>query len=163
MKIYCLNLQTRSDRWTQAEQEFQRCGFVVERFPAIQHDNKNRALNETVMAVMKKAGGDDLLLFEDDVMFETEKALFIFVEAVFYLPEDYLTLHLGANIIGTVNWKMPERYNKKLAKLHGCWQSHAVLYNKRCVKFIIENLSYEKSFDEWLRLNVIDRKSTRLN
>lgn len=168
----CINLDSRPDRWEQVTKEFERIGFAVERFRAITGNNRCLAFNKSVyhaLGLGETIGEDKhgdpcidyepVLLFEDDVVFDTPIPLIL-------PPENYMTIHLGCNIIGTDTtvWQMPTAYNRTLAKLHNCWQSHATLYSAECVKYIIENFKYvtdeyEKEglmiFDEWLRTNVL--------
>lgn len=158
MKILCINLDSRPDRWEKVQAEFDRIGLVVERFAACTGNNRVRAFNKSVYECMKSAGGEDLLIFEDDTAFDDKPFLGV--------PKDFMTLHLGANIIGTdtMQWEMPTKYNGHLAILHNAWQSHATLYSAECVKFIIDNFPFWKEeyeyegcqiFDEWLRVNVL--------
>lgn len=156
MKTLCINLDSRPDRWQQVTQEFERVGIEAERVPAISGDNRPLAFNQSVMKAMRLANGGSLLLFEDDVVFDRPLP---------YLapPENYMTLHLGANIMGTdiKNWVMPTYYSPFLAKLHNCWQSHATLYSAECVAYILSNfrddiLTAENPiFDEWVRMNIL--------
>lgn len=186
MKILCINLDSRPDRWELAQQEFDRAGLQVERFPGVVNDNPVLGFNKAVYGAMEQAikmvhpfqdknqklvpSYEDLLLFEDDVIL-TDRLPTLFGNHVWMyhyldLPGDYLTLHLGANLIGTdsMEWQMPTKHSDRIAKIHNAWQSHATLYSAECVKYIIENFPYWKDeyqkegcqiFDEWLRLNVL--------
>lgn len=178
MKALCISM---GPDWPLAEEEFKRVGLNVERFDAIVEDNRVLAFNKSVYACMGKARasiadsgsiGDALLLFEDDVMFDTDKFVDFRPFNPFYysgeLPENWVTLHLGANIIGTdlTKWQMPTPFSPHLAKLNNCFQSHATLYSAECVKYILENFKYVTDeyktegcmiFDEWLRLNVLSQ------
>lgn len=172
MKKLCITIKD----WPIAEAEFNRIGLEVEPFQAIVEDNRVLGFNKSVYAcmelckkidILKDDKGviwdyveyyDDLLLFEDDVKFDGELR--------FDFPEDALTVHLGANIIGSdiMNWQMPTNSTPLgYARLHNCWQSHATWYSAECVKFIVENFKYVTDeyktegcqiFDEWLRVNV---------
>ena len=124
---------------------------------------------------------EDLLLFEDDVKFDGE--------INFNFPEDAFTVHLGCNIIGmdTTVWEMPTRgvvngsHHKSewqmptnstpagFARLHNCWQTHAIWYSKEAVEFILKNFKFVTDeyktegcqiFDEWLRVNVLPLKQS---
>lgn len=156
MKKLCI---TTGKEWHLAEAEFKQIGFHVERFDAIVEDNRPLAFNKSVYECMKLAEGQDLLLFEDDVVFDSP---FIY-GSIEEIPEDFMSYHLGGNIIGTSStiWKMPERHSNHLARIHNIWQSHATLYSAECVKYILDhmnpNVIDEKNhiFDDWLRLNVL--------
>lgn len=162
MRCLCI---TMGKDWPLAEAEFKRVGLSVEPFQAIVEDNRVLAFNKSVYACMKLAEGEDLLLFEDDVVFDDDK--FETSKGVVNL-EPFLTIHFGCNIIGTDRtvWQMPTAYSKHLAKLHNCFQSHATLYSAECVKYILDNFKYVTDeyktegcviFDEWLRLNVLNQ------
>lgn len=167
MLAVCINLDSRPDRWASVSNEFLRINLSVERFPAITGDNRCLAFNKSVYECMKLARIEtkenslyhNLLLLEDDVVFDAPIPVIL-------PPENFMTVHLGCNIIGTdtMVWQMPTAYSRTLAKLHNCWQSHCTLYSAECVKYIIENFKYvtdeyEKEgliiFDEWLRTNVL--------
>lgn len=160
MRSIYINLDSRPDRRAQAEAEFARVGITVERFGAIPSDNHPLSFNKSVYGCMKESEGDDLLLFEDDVCFDTDKVSFPIP------PYGFMSLHLGTNLIGmsTTVWKMPTKYNSRLAILHNAWQSHATLYSSECVKYILDNFRFVTDeylkeglmiFDEWFRLNVL--------
>lgn len=168
MKILCINITEDAESWRLAQQEFERVGLTVERVPAVVEDNRPLAFNKSVYRAMEECvegdpscNGDitisDLLLFEDDVMFDVDGW------AIRDLPPAFMTLHLGANIIGmdTTVWQMPTPYSPHLARLWNCWQSHATLYSAECVKFILDNLRTDvldednNIFDDWLRRKVM--------
>lgn len=158
----CINLDSRPDRWELAQKEFERVGLEVERMPAIMHDNRPLAFNQSVYKAMELAKGQDLLLFEDDVVFDCEKFW------PFIHPSGALTFHFGGNIYG--DWRMPERTPQpNIAKLWNCWQSHATWYSKEAVDFILNNLDpthlngTNNIFDDWLRRNVLTQGRSYLH
>lgn len=183
MKALCLNIDSDTESWRLAQEEFTRVGLNVERVSAVVEDNRPLAFNKSVYKAMKiahlvedgypitatgwKNVYDDLLLFEDDVMFDVDDFMSrTYIELMIgQAPSDYLTLHLGCNIIGvdTTVWQMPTPYNEHLARLPNCWQSHATLYSAECVKFILDNFNpnvldeNNMIFDEWLRVNVLSQ------
>src|SRR5678810_501864 len=173
MKKLCITIKD----WPIAEAEFNRVGLEVEPFKAIVEDNRVLGFNKSVYACMKlcfhartikdEKGRvwdydewyDDLLLFEDDVKFDGEINL--------NFPEDALTVHLGGNIIGmnTTEWKMPTNSTPAgFARLHNCWQTHAIWYSSEAVEMIVKNFKFVTDeyktegcqiFDEWLRVNIL--------
>lgn len=164
MKTLCINIESDTESRRLSQLEFDRVGLTVEFVPAITGDNRPLAFNQSVYKCMDMAKGGSLLLFEDDVTFSQETDLKHRISyAIGAMPEGWLTLHLGANIIGTdiKSWQMPTAYSNNLAKLHNCWQSHATLYSAECVQYILDNFSPHELtesnpiFDEWLRVNVL--------
>lgn len=151
----CINLDSRPDRWELAQKEFDKVGLEVQRMSAIVHDNRPLAFNQSVYKAMEFAKGDDLLLFEDDVVIDANK----WPTSV---PGGALTVHYGCNMYG--DWKLPEKtIYADYAKLHNCWQSHATWYSKEAVDFILANLDpnvltdTNNIFDDWLRRNVLSQ------
>jgi hypothetical protein len=155
MKTLCINLDSRPDRWAQAQAEFDRVGLKVERVSAVSGDNKPLAFNQSVYKCMEMARGGELLLFEDDVVFDCNH-LWNQIP-----PKDFMSLHYGCNIMG--QWEMPIKMADHLAQVRNCWQSHATLYSARCVDFILANLDPNRLdednciFDEWFRRKVLSQ------
>lgn len=157
----CINLDSRPDRWELAQKEFERVGLEVERMPAIMHDNRPLAFNQSVYKAMELAKGNDLLLFEDDVVFDC-------AEFPTFIPNNALTVHYGCNMYG--DWKLPEKTGyPQYARLWNCWQSHATWYSKEAVDFILDNLDpthlngTNNIFDDWLRRNVLTKGRSYLH
>lgn len=195
MKILCINIDSDVESWRLSQQEFARVGLTVERLSATVGDNRPLAFNKSVYRAMEMCRPEppfsfdcygrpifeyhDLLLFEDDVVFDRSFPEITSIQAPwgsslmieqdngeYHCVKNYMTLHLGANIIGmdTTVWQMPTPYSNHLARLWNCWQSHATLYSAECVKYILDNFKYVTDeyktegcqiFDEWLRLNVL--------
>jgi hypothetical protein len=169
MKCLCLNIDSDTESWRITQEQCAKVGLKPERVSAVVEDNRPMAFNKSVYKAMEIASGRDLLLLEDDVMFDMDSIAnnFISLEGYVreYLPLNFLTLHLGANIIGVTGtvWQMPSSFAGDVVRLHNCWQSHATLYSAECVKFIIDNFdpnvmdADHPIFDEWLRLNVLNQ------
>jgi GR25 family glycosyltransferase involved in LPS biosynthesis len=73
-KVYCINLDERTDRWEQAQVEFDKIGIrdVVERWPGVKHTDGNLGCtlsHKTIIEHCKKQGLNNVLIFEDDVLF----------------------------------------------------------------------------------------------
>jgi hypothetical protein len=72
--IYCINLDTRPDRWAEACREFQALGIAhrVERVPAIAHPDGREGCRLSHLECVRRAslaGAETVLIFEDDVTF----------------------------------------------------------------------------------------------
>lgn len=161
MRIICINIDSDTDAWEKSCQQFEKFNIEVERMSAVVEDNRPLAFNRSVYKAMKLADGDSLMLLEDDVMFEDgyQVGQLPWKE----LPDDFMTLHLGCNIIGTTgrDWQYPQRYSQHLCRLFNCWQSHATVYSAECVRYILDNMrtdvldEHNNIFDDWLRRNVL--------
>jgi GR25 family glycosyltransferase involved in LPS biosynthesis len=68
MRAVCLNLATRNDRWKLAEKEFKQQDIDVERFYAIEHNDRFLSFNLSQQAILKTIT-EKTAVFEDDVVF----------------------------------------------------------------------------------------------
>jgi GR25 family glycosyltransferase involved in LPS biosynthesis len=111
-KIYCINLDRRTDRWEECQKIFTKHGLEVERFSAIDGGKENYNLgypydNELAGAishtkVIEKAKDlkiKNVLILEDDVDFieDLEK---LFTEFVKGLPQNWDGILFGGNHVG---------------------------------------------------------------
>lgn len=165
-KIYCINLDKRTDRWQQSLNEFGKVGISVERFSAIEGDNRPHAFNKSQHAVLSKAladGCERFLILEDDVEFKDWKHLGI---ALNQLPDDWDILFLGGNLIGCggMEFRPPLKHSSHLFRLQDIWQTHAVAYSRRAAEWIVNNFPFHKDeyakegltiYDEWLRVHCL--------
>lgn len=154
----------RTDRKEQATQEFARIGCPAEFITGSTSDNPILGFNKTYRRAFE-IGGNPLVIFEDDVVFDIDNWQYI-AQRIAAMPEGWMTLHLGCNIIGvdTTAWQMPTHYAPGLARLHNAWQTHANVYSKACVEFVLREFPYWEdkylaegcyAFDEWLRTTVM--------
>ena len=73
-KIYCLNLDKRTDRWDEAQDEFKSIGIFekIERFSAIEKDPGWHGCRDSHIAIIEDSklnGYKNVLVLEDDVKF----------------------------------------------------------------------------------------------
>ena len=73
-EIYCINLDSRPDRWQHAQLEFKKAGIEdrVQRFSAIKENDGRVGVIKSNLAIVKMAKEKNLknvLVFEDDVEF----------------------------------------------------------------------------------------------
>lgn len=126
--IYCVNLESRPDRWEQVQKEFNKFNITnVNRFNAVDGSkigNPNPRLLKGEVGILvthiniidmaKDKGFENILIMEDDVYFTDE--LFKLEEYMSAVPNDWDMLYFGAN---HVYGKLPlEMVNEKIAKLN---------------------------------------------
>lgn len=187
MKQYYINLDNDTESRLLAEQEFEKAGLSPQRIPGVVDENRVLGFNKAVYNAFLSAAQinpliatetgikndityHDLLLFEDDVVFDNfPEWLRTDIYNIYATdPKDFMTIHLGANIIGSdlTKWQMPTKYNRHLSRLHNCYQSHATLYSAECVEYVICNFKYHQDeyrkegiriFDDWLRTEVLSQ------
>jgi len=140
---FCINLDESIKRWNDVQPEFEKIGVHVERFSAIKPDNFIEGFRWPAeygcylshMAVIQKAfddGLDNVLVFEDDVMF-LEGYEEVLVKALEELPEDWDMFFLGLRPEEDL-----EPFSNNLYKAHyfNCAQAYAV--NKKTMKGLLD-------------------------
>ena len=147
-KIFCINLDSRPDRWEQVQREFDKVGILdrVERVTAITIDEmpydprprKNRDASDllgqfacasshnkcTKLAIQQNA--KNYLAFEDDFYFKEFDGDYLNT-CIDELPSDWRLFSLGYN-----DWsqrKPVESFSKNLNKMHGFGLAHAYAIN----------------------------------
>jgi GR25 family glycosyltransferase involved in LPS biosynthesis len=155
-EVRYINLDKRTDRKAQCEEELNRVGIVAERFKAYEGDNKHLAFNKSQWNCLNECKDKSILILEDDVVFTNTDIL---PQALSELPSDFDVVYFGANINGT----QLERYSQHLFKIRNSFTTHAVGYSSKMAKWIVENFPYHTDeyeregltiYDEWLRVNV---------
>ncbi len=133
-KIYCINLETATNRWASANKQFKRLGIPVERFPVKRDRNPSKGLSKTNRKIIKHAmknDWDNVLVFEDDVQFvgtisSTEKA-------IKELPNNWEIFYLGCGLKTT-----PKLHSEHLIQIDRAMCVHAVCYSKRIYKRMLK-------------------------
>lgn len=147
MKRYCINLNSRPDRWEESEKEFEKLGWEVERFGVDTYFNLSQynCLKEAV-------NNESSLILEDDCEFQNSE---IMDEAFKVMPDDWDVLFLGA----TLNSVHKEKVNDYWYRYKNGWATQAVVYKKETIKWILEHFNPKGGliYDEWLRLNVLPK------
>jgi len=144
-KIYCVNLDYRTDKWGLCQAEFNKHGLTVERFPAI--DGRtipykgrlpwgavgNAFSHAKILRMAKESNLDNVLIFEDDVEFDDnlqEK----FMSWISQVPENWDLLYLGGNH----NWiKHFPLCAPNLMKITNTYATHAYAVKKTMYDIII--------------------------
>jgi GR25 family glycosyltransferase involved in LPS biosynthesis len=147
-KIYCINLDRRTDRWEECQKIFTKLGLEVERFSAI--DGKQLTLphgsvynaeiagamsHTNVLKYAKEKGYKNILILEDDVEFhpDTNK---LFDEFSKQLPKDWEMVFFGGNHVGGA---IPVSEN--IQRLFGSYAIHAYGIREDVYDIIIKFMS----------------------
>jgi len=143
-----LNLDSRTDRLAQATSEIASQGIEFERFSAIVDDPGWMGYNKSIQAIFEKYKDvENLLIFEDDVYFESQFDTVILDD----LPANYDGLWLGSNLQSVHN----QRVGANFSILENGWNTHAVLFSKAFRSWCLENWDGQLVFDEWFRVNAL--------
>lgn len=146
-KYYCINLDHRTDRWAETNEEIALMGWKVERFAALP------SFNHTMKAIMKRIRrNNSSLILEDDVEF---REMDHYEKALKQVPDNWDLISFGA----TINRIHKERIDTHVWRYYDGWATQMVAYNKRLVNWIADNFDPECGviYDEWLRLEVLPK------
>jgi len=139
-EIYVINLDRRTDRWENAQKEFECVGVLdrVNRISAIENEDGRIGLIKSFLKIfkdVKERNVENVLIFEDDVKFIKENNPIETLEkSISQIGKiEWSLFYLGANTHEKCNLFRPN-----LILLHNAFSAHAVAYNYKTYKQIIE-------------------------
>ncbi len=151
-KIYCINLDSRKDRWQQVTHQFEKVGIVdyVERISAIvDKDPRKGCLDSHFYCINDsiKNGYENILIFEDDVYF-VDFDCEILAEAINFIVHDlhWDLFYLGGNVM------YPAKFVYKHVFKTRFFSTHAYIVNQRAFKKI---LRASIPIDKWYAWNTV--------
>lgn len=172
-KIYCINLDHRTDRWQECCKIFNDYNIIdkVERFSAVQYKHQDpkysKAMGQlgcsashfeiTRQALEKNL--ENYLVLEDDFYFlDKREILFDKLKlSLEQLPSDWQMFYLGGNLDSSYEIYPIERYSKNILKLNACHTTHAFSVHKSLYEKILEKSFFRIPIQEWYnKYNVID-------
>lgn len=138
-KIFCINLDHRTDRWNSVQEEFKKADIAgrVERFSAIKENDGHLGVIKSNLELIKFAQNNNLnnfLVFEDDLKFvenEIQKYLSLAIEQLKDL--EWSLFYLGANTHSKL-----EQISSNLYRAKKCYTVHAMAYNKIVYNKVVE-------------------------
>jgi GR25 family glycosyltransferase involved in LPS biosynthesis len=145
-KIYCINLDSRTDRWEECLEEFKKLGIsdTVERFSARRVDGVDAIAGCTkshveIIKLAKSRGEKNIIIFEDD--FQSVRDSFwddleITLDQLKNNNLSYDLLYFGGRITGE---RGAEIVDKNLLRVFGVKTVHAYAVNERVYDFIIDS------------------------
>ncbi len=126
-------------QWEIAQAEFSRVGLEVEKYQAVKEIGPHQSFSHSerdILLDFLHSDAETLLHLEDDCVFRDLSHL---PKAIDHLPDYWDVLYLGANLILWGNGEPdPERYSDHLFRVKAAWTTHAIAYNKKCVRTILE-------------------------
>lgn len=150
----CLTMANRPDRRKQAIQEFGRVNIRADLFYAFDGEDARDSFNRSQFEMMREAisgPAQTAFMSEDDIIFRN----LCHLETAFNeLPPHWDILYLGANI----TMAKPDYYSPHLCRIYKAWTTHAVIYRRRVMEYIVKNYDWKKEimFDDWLSNNVLN-------
>lgn len=147
-KIYCINIDRRTDRWEHCLKEFDKHNLDVEKFSAVDGNLENHSLgypydNELAGAIShlnvikraKELNLNNVLILEDDVVF-SDNLNELFSVFIKQLPENWDGLHFGGNHIFPLI-----KINQNLSKMNKSYALHAYAINSKSYDYVIDHMS----------------------
>ena len=139
-KIYCINLDSRPDRWQESLIEFEKLGLDVERVAGYQMSPGIAGCSKSHLECIKLAkinGYKNVLVLEDDITFHSdifEQTLTFAMEQLEKNKLEYDMLYFSANLYGTGNTLIDDN----LAKIKSAKAGHAYVVSKNVYDTIID-------------------------
>lgn len=145
-RVTCLTLG--GDEWVKAQAEFTAVGLNAKPFYAIPSIGPHQSFNLSTYQILKEfydSKDYTQLFLEDDADFRN---LHLLNQVLRELPKDFDIFYLGGNVVD----ENPVRISNHIFKIKGCWTTHAVVYRKPIVKYILENHPHESAemYDNWI-------------
>lgn len=147
-KIFCLNLDSRTDRWEESKSEFEKVGWTVKRISGVEGN-----FNQAYYGALKEASKyKSSLILEDDVEFIKYDH---FNDAFSQLPKNWDLFALGYSLLSVHKGKVSEN----IYRYENGWATHAIAYRKPLVDWMLKEFRFEDGivFDEWIRLKVLPK------
>lgn len=139
-EIYCINLDRRTDRWENAQKEFESVGVLdrVQRISAVNNPDGRIGLIKSFLKIfkdVKERNIENVLIFEDDVQFlQNNNPIETLENAISQVGKiEWSLFYLGANTHEKCNLFRPN-----LILLRNAFSAHAVAYSHKTYKQIIE-------------------------
>jgi glycosyl transferase family 25 len=138
-KIYCINLDERSDRWEKVKKKFESVGLTnYTRFSAIKTGDGWNGCKQSHLTIIKEAkdkGYKNFLVFEDDFILHKDFN-HILNESISSLPNDWDMLYLGGNLLKCTQ---QEDVSSTLIKVNSVLTTHC---------YMMRNTLYDKVLNE---------------
>jgi len=135
-RIFVVNLPTRNDRLLATMNELNKFNIPFSLVEAISHDKGAEGLKITMLKLFNEcinAGYKNILVFEDDVEFVSDKVNETMDLAVQQLPENYHILYLGCQ----PTHGYPRFYSDNLLPVTGAFATHACGYSLLAMKSLV--------------------------
>jgi glycosyl transferase family 25 len=137
LTTYCINLERRTEKWEQAQVEFDTFGLKPIRIDGVEHLDGHTGCTQAHLRALKHLK-PPFLLAEDDIKFIG--SIEQLQTAIDQLPPDWDMLYLGATLQNKL-----ERYSDNLFRVKDAYTTHAIIYNsQRVIDFIVSEHNTRK-------------------
>jgi GR25 family glycosyltransferase involved in LPS biosynthesis len=153
-QVVVLSQRSRVDRRYLFDQHAQEAGLDYRYFFSIQDPDPKRSFNLSHKAILTEfAKGDDevILVMEDDADLRN---LDMVDDIIDQLPFDGDMLYLGANVRPTPDFMPPKKVGENVYRIFNAYTTHAIVYHRRMVEWVLKNYDGQMMYDAWLNENI---------
>lgn len=141
-EVFVVNLLERKDRWMKVNEHLRKLQINFRTWFAIKDSDGRKGLIRTMISLFEHcvtAGYSRACVFEDDIKILRPNFNEIMELCVQQLPKDFHLFYLGGNV-----WEKPVRKDRNILKTPAIYSSHAIIYNKPAIEYILHELSKDK-------------------
>lgn len=159
-RVYCVNLDSRPDRWHESKREFNRLGFRanVKRFPGIVFSGTGPMSGRagcfsSFRAIIQKAKEENLenvLILEDDVLFIGDTLNVLEASIAELSEKDWKMFYLGMAITDEFSDAPLSLAGDNLLRMQGGLCHHATAYHHSIYDKVLEGIPSTDRIAEWL-------------
>lgn len=167
--VYCINLDSRSDRWEECLKEFSKFDIPhVQRFSGILFDSlKIEKLDKVALGrlgcalsfyrIIREAYNNNklsVLILEDDFLLinPVDVTLTELTKQIDDLPKDWDMLYLGANLHESYGFPI-EKHSQYLHKVNCAYALHSVAFSQKGMSKFLNSFTSELGFMEKILFN----------
>jgi GR25 family glycosyltransferase involved in LPS biosynthesis len=163
--IFCINLNTREDRWIKCVKQFKDLGIEqkVQRFSACKIENRGNDSQKflgkcgcslshfEICKIAQEKKYKNYLVLEDDFEFILNKdtTFDLLTKLITEIPDNWDMCYLGANFTDIYGVFPIENFSDNLFKLKACHTTHAIAFNEKFYNLFLENAPDINSIYNW--------------
>jgi len=158
-KIYCINLDERTDRWELAKQEFESVGITnYTRFSGVKMEDGRSGCRESHINIIKDAKINDykkILIFEDDFVFVNKDQNLIsnILEQISKIGYDLF--YLGATV--EPNYGRFQIVSENIVRTNFAFTTHAYSVSSRLYDLILSEAPFHPIIDVYYQQRIVSR------
>jgi hypothetical protein len=155
MKIYCINLDDRPEKFDQVSEEIKKLDFdLLFRFSATKGNPGFEGCRISHLRLLEEVKDSIFMVIEDDFKLCVDNGKELLYQAINELPDNWDMLYLGA----TLNEPL-DRYSPHLFRLNNAWTTHAMIFNNQngVIDYILQNNGGGRKIDVFYALEVQKR------
>ena len=155
--IYCINLDSASERWQEVQRRFEGLGIAhrVRRFPAVATPESRPVgcwlSHRTIVEHAERQGLGNVLVFEDDALFLEDTLDHLGRSVAELRAQDWNVFHLGGHTWGK-SFPIASGCSHLRSPVAGLSHTHAVAYNRPVFRKLLDDIPGDvEGMCEWLQ------------